>query len=60
MATQTNEQDDMPIIRFRDAVGRKFTFPFQMVKDWPVSLLHCPPLHDMNTSIDAYIRAWKS
>lgn len=33
----SDEPDDLPIIRFKDAVGRKFGFPFALAKTWAVS-----------------------
>jgi hypothetical protein len=31
------EPDDLPIIHFKDAVGRKFVFPYTLAKTWAVS-----------------------
>lgn len=29
-------EDPLQLVRFKDAVGRKFSFPFDMVKTWQV------------------------
>ena len=34
-----DESSDSRIIRFEDALGRKFTFPYQQCKRWVVSCL---------------------
>jgi hypothetical protein len=35
-ATQAREPKQVPI-HFRDAIGRKIAFPYEMVNTWPVS-----------------------
>ncbi|KAF4502590.1 hypothetical protein FAGAP_1176 [Fusarium agapanthi] len=33
------EQSDVTVIRFKDAVGRKFTFPYHLVQKWEASCI---------------------
>lgn len=37
MAAQPQEDEATPVIHFKDAVGRKFAFPFDMVQEWQAS-----------------------
>lgn len=46
MATESQEDKATPVIYFEDAVSRKFTFPFEMVRDWEVCGLQRP--HGLN------------
>jgi hypothetical protein len=39
MASNMRDGEPLEIIRFKDAVGRKFSFPFEMVREWSVSRL---------------------
>jgi hypothetical protein len=45
---ETSKNGAIPIeptelINFKDAVGRKFTFPYHLVRSWKVSCHHTPP-----------------
>jgi hypothetical protein len=41
---QNYDADAKPVINFKDCVGRKFTFPFDLVRTWPVRLPALIPL----------------
>ena len=38
-------------IRFKDAVGRKYSFPFHLAATWNVSFLHCVPFPVLHPKI---------
>lgn len=50
-----DESSDPRIIRFEDALGRKFTFPYQQCKRWVVSCLRMTSLCRLSCC-----RTWKS
>lgn len=35
-STSNNPHLSKPVLKFKDCVGRKFSFPFHLVKTWPV------------------------
>jgi hypothetical protein len=38
---EAGKKKEKPPLRFKDAVGRKFSFPFNLVQTWVVSLPQC-------------------
>lgn len=54
-----NEQINKPSIKFKDAVGRTFVFPFHLVQTWSVSSVWSFLVHSYWQASD-YSREWRA
>ena len=55
LGDRDNGNDDEPIV-LKDAVGRKFIFPFETCRTWRVSLLHPSSPHIINPALPVLLR----
>ena len=60
-AEQALKRAEKPPIKFKDAVGRKFSFPFHLCQTWTVSMkLKTRKSENKITETDIFDRAWKT